>query len=129
MPWPTAKLSPNARLHWGERNRAAIAYRTACKFATLNALNQHPGALSVMRAHVEGGGRLHVFENFDKPDRRARDDDNVFASFKAGRDGIADALGINDRHFRLHPFVTDIRHKGGRVRVRIVLSPQIDLME
>jgi hypothetical protein len=33
------------------------------------------------------------------PDRRERDDDNVKASLKGHRDGIAQALGIDDSRF------------------------------
>ena len=39
-----------------------------------------------------------VFE-FHPPDRRKRDDDNLKASLKHARDGIADALGIDDNRF------------------------------
>lgn len=44
-------------------------------------------------------GRVLLVLEFVPPDRRERDDDNLVACFKAGRDGIADALGINDNRF------------------------------
>jgi crossover junction endodeoxyribonuclease RusA len=34
------------------------------------------------------------------PDKRHRDADNCLAAAKAGLDGMADALGVNDRHFQ-----------------------------
>jgi crossover junction endodeoxyribonuclease RusA len=37
---------------------------------------------------------------FVPPDRRAYDDDNLEARFKAGRDGLADAAGTSDRDWR-----------------------------
>jgi hypothetical protein len=56
---------------------------------------------------------LELSLNFYPRDRRKRDDDNLIASFKSGRDGIADALGVDDVNFlttaRLMPF--DSEHK------------------
>ena len=49
---------------------------------------------------------------------RRRDDDNMVGSFKAYRDGIADALGVDDRRFRPHYFFEDAE-KPGRIDVEI----------
>jgi len=72
-----------------------------------------------LRDLVESGEQIHVFLDFCPPNRRARDDDNVIAAFKAGRDGLADALKIDDCHFRTHPFLKrdEIVKPGGEVRV------------
>src|SRR3546814_725172 len=43
---------------------------------------------------------LPVKITFCPPDRRHRDDDNMIASFKSGRDGMCEALGLNDRLLR-----------------------------
>jgi crossover junction endodeoxyribonuclease RusA len=63
-------------------------------------------------------GNLKVTWIFQAPDKRRRDDDNLIASVKAFRDGIADALGIDDSRFE-----TTIRReppvKGGAVRVEL----------
>lgn len=45
----------------------------------------------------------------------------MIAAFKSGRDGIADALGIDDRRFVCHPYVKD--QVGGMVKVRITAGP------
>jgi len=45
-------------------------------------------------------GRIKMKITFYPPDRKRRDDDNMIASFKAARDGLADALGVDDRRFR-----------------------------
>jgi crossover junction endodeoxyribonuclease RusA len=68
---------------------------------------------------VDWEGVVHLFIEFMPPDRRARDDDNLIASFKSGRDGMADALGINDKLFRIHPFVSDKTMKNGAVSIRL----------
>lgn len=64
--------------------------------------------------------RIALWLDFYPPDRRARDDDNMIASFKAGRDGIALALGINDKRFITHPMVMD--QIGGFIKVRLSAS-------
>ena len=69
----------------------------------------------------ETEGRLHLWIDFYPPDRRARDDDNMIASFKSGRDGIADALGIDDKRFICHPFVSD--QIGGMVKFSVTTDP------
>lgn len=106
LPWPPRALSPNARVHWAKKSKAARIYRIACMALTLE---------SSMRAPE---GRVLLSVEFCPPDRRRRDDDNCLASFKAGRDGIADALRIDDNRF-----VTTICMgepvKGGAVHVRI----------
>ncbi|MNC70101.1 hypothetical protein D3C75_1208780 [compost metagenome] len=56
---------------------------------------------------------------FVPPDRRRRDDDNLVAMFKAGRDGLADALGIDDNVFATQIRVSKETIKGGAVHVCI----------
>lgn len=41
-------------------------------------------------------GPLAVLMTFYPPDRRRRDDDNAIGSFKSYRDGIADAIKVDD---------------------------------
>ncbi len=112
LPFPPSGLSPNARLHWAKKAKAAKAYRTECHLITLE---------SGLRG-VDWSGDIHVWIDFFPPDRRRRDDDNMIAAFKAGRDGIADALGVDDNRFRIHPFVQ--RETGGKVRVRLTPGPE-----
>ena len=67
-------------------------------------------------------GDVHVWIDFYPPDRRHRDDDNMISAFKAGRDGVADALGINDKRFRIHPYVkTEI---GGMIKLTFTPGPE-----
>ena len=44
-------------------------------------------------------GKIPIEITFYPPDRRHRDADNMVASIKAGLDGLADALKVNDRQF------------------------------
>jgi crossover junction endodeoxyribonuclease RusA len=107
LPWPPKVLSPNARAHWATKSRAAKAYRAACFLLCRQA------ALAVP------AGRALLSLEFIPPDRRRRDDDNCIAAFKSGRDGVAEALGIDDSRFVTQLQISAETIKGGAVRVRI----------
>lgn len=113
LPWPPPILSPNSRSHWAAKSKAAKAYRTECAWLT-----KASGLV------VDWDGIVHLWIAFRPPDRRHRDDDNAISSFKNGRDGVADALCINDKRFRLHPFLSDEIVKGGSVVVRLSKGPE-----
>ena len=55
---------------------------------------------------------------FQPPDRRKRDRDNMIAAFKAGQDGLADALGIDDA-ILVPTYDTGEPVKGGRVDIEL----------
>ena len=62
--------------------------------------------------------------DFYPPDKRKRDDDGLLSSMKAARDGIADALGIDDSRFVSHPFLHhDCVRKGGMVKITLTGGP------
>jgi len=86
LPWPDKRLSPNARLHWGE---VAAAKRRARADAGVLALAA--GAKS-----LKGSAGLSVAYVFHPPANWHFDDDNLEARMKAARDGIADVCGVPD---------------------------------
>ena len=104
--WPSKHLSPNARVHWAVRSKKAKEYRAACY---INALAAKP--------LIDWEGDIHLWVDYYPPDKRARDQDNMISSSKALFDGLADALKVNDKRFRLHPYVKD--EIGGMVKVSI----------
>lgn len=110
LPWPSKDLSPNGRVHWARKAKAAKAARAD---ATLLAI------AAGWPQMVLPPGRLHLWLEFYPPTRRMPDDDNMLSRCKAYRDGIADALGIDDQRFVSHPFVKNEVRKGGQVVVRI----------
>lgn len=112
LPWPAKELSPNARVHWGAKSRAKAAARDYAGKATLADI---PPATRQAIAHGDDPIPMKVV--FYPPDKRRRDDDNMVGSFKSLRDGIADALGVDDRRFRPHYFFEE-PEKPGRVEVR-----------
>lgn len=84
LPWPPSELSPNARVHWTKKAKAAKAYRLIAAWAAVGM----------------GPGRT-VSITFNPPDKRARDLDNMLASIKSGLDGIASSIGIDDSQWSL----------------------------
>lgn len=110
LPWPPKVLSPNARTHWATRSKAAKDYRyRCCMHAKLAGLAAVPGNV----------GRILLVLEFMPPNRQRRDDDNLIAAFKSGRDGLADALGIDDRLFVTQSRLVDEVVKRGAVRVTL----------
>lgn len=84
LPLPSRLLSPNARIHRHNRAKLTKLHRNRAKLRTLEAL-----AGSTFPAT---GYSLAFYW----PDARRHDDDNANASTKAYRDGVADALRIDD---------------------------------
>ena len=111
LPWPPHQLNPNKRLHWSRKSRAARLYRNMCYVLARNEA-QSSGY------HFAGTGKLVFSIEFCPPDKRRRDDDNMLASFKAGRDGVADALGVDDNKF-VTSFEVCAPVEDGAVRVTI----------
>lgn len=110
LPWPSRDLHPNARVHWGRRSRAAKKARR----------DAHLIAKSAGWNHAEWPeGRLHVWIDGYPKDRRRRDADGLLSSLKPVLDGIADAMGVDDRRFVPHPWVKDEIRKPGEVRIRV----------
>ncbi len=84
LPIPSRGLSPNARLHWRNKGKLTKIARGRAKLAAFMALQGR---------HADFTGYTLAFHF---PDARRRDDDNAQAATKAYRDGIADALGVDD---------------------------------
>lgn len=98
VPFPPVELSPNWRGHWSKKSPVTKAYRRLCWALALEAGLKVP-------AYAAGGDQIAVRLDFFPPDRNSRDDDNIPASFKAGRDGIADALKCDDARFQTTPIL------------------------
>lgn len=114
LAWPDRRLHPNARPHWAQRGKAAKAARAE-------------GCLLALAAGWHNvtwpDGRLHLWIDFFPPDQRRRDDDGLLSSVKPHRDGIADALGIDDSRFVSHPYLRDETYPGGKVVMQITGGP------
>lgn len=88
--WPDKVLSPNARPHFMQLSRVKKVAREEAFWAT---------RVVMPLGYQHDGSKLAFRITAYPPDKRTRDDDNVKASLKAARDGIAQALGIDDSMF------------------------------
>lgn len=93
LPWPPAILSPNERPNRWDLAKAKKRYRHACATLTQEVTRCRRAPAVPMRVHLQ----------FVPPTARERDEDNLVARMKAGLDGVAEALQIDDRLFRLEP--------------------------
>lgn len=112
LPWPDKALSPNSRTHWSAKAKAA---KVARKFGLIAAMEAGINA----QTFAGYDGKLHVWIDYYAKSRNYPDADNCLSASKAYLDGIADALGVNDRRFVHHPWVKDEPMKGGKVVIRI----------
>lgn len=102
LEYPNAKLSPNARTHHMQKANITKKARSDSKFIALSA-----GAGSLAKTG------LQVRVNFYPSTKRRRDEDNVIGAFKAYRDGIADAIGVDDCYIEFdYKLNTDTRKSG-----------------
>lgn len=110
LPWPSRDLHPNSRVHWSKRSKAAKVEKGAAHALTLSA--------GLHLDHLPDGP-IHVWIDGYPTDRRRRDADGLLSSLKPALDGIALALGVDDRRFVPHPWVKERVVPGGEVRIRI----------
>ncbi len=82
--WPDSKLSPNNR----KDLRALTAARHAAKAEAFYIVRD--SKISISSPSVE------LTLTFHPPDRRRRDLDNLYSTFKAYQDGIFQTLGVDD---------------------------------
>ena len=106
LPWPPSALSPNQRLHWSKLARAKKAYRAECAWQAIA-----QGAKPITAEC------LHVSLVFYPPNRRAFDLADMLARMKSGLDGLADVLGVDDKHWSLG--IERAGEIGGMVKVEV----------
>lgn len=96
LPWPPKALWPNGRAHYMDKARKTKMARTLAWGLTAQTLG------AKLRTYAPGDGDIPLKVQLQPPARRGPlpDEDNAMASLKAYRDGIASALGVNDKRFR-----------------------------
>jgi crossover junction endodeoxyribonuclease RusA len=95
VPYPPMELNPNHHCHWRVKAPIAKRYLRDCFYLCKQA--------GFKKQILEGNQKVHVFVDFYLPDNRVRDEDNAIASAKKIFDAISEAIGIDDRHFKIHP--------------------------
>jgi crossover junction endodeoxyribonuclease RusA len=111
LPFPPSELFPNKAngKHWSSTRKIKDTYRDqAFYLAREQQQRPHPhGAVTVNVSDLTSPLKL----TFVQPDGRHRDADNMLAASKHALDGVAKALGMNDKDFR--PITIDwTREKG-----------------
>ena len=110
LSWPPRVLHPNARPHWAVKAKAVKAYRQAAGWAA-----------KASGDRVKGDGAVELYIVFYPPNKRKHDLDGCLSAMKAGIDGIADALGVDDSRFTLR-IERGAVIKGGEIR--IIVTPK-----
>lgn len=103
LPFPDSTFSPNARVHYKPAARKRAAARLEAAWAAKAALGlSHPWVKDPPRGPI----RVRLF--WIPKARHRYDRDNLLARMKPYLDGIADALGVDDRLFRFpEPILQD----------------------
>lgn len=101
LPYPYPALWPNKRPHWSAKAKSTRSYRWMAKLAADGA---KPGQVHVVFC--------------PRPFGPPPDMDNCIAAFKSGQDGLADAMGVNDRSLKF-TYEMGSRCKDGAVIVEI----------
>ena len=103
LQFPPSELMPNRKngKHWGSTHDIKTGSREAA----------HKATKSVIDTWKEPEGNIPLSLLFLSPDKRKRDLDNLLAASKAALDGIAQALGVDDKRFK--PILIDEVYSGG----------------
>lgn len=111
LDFPPACLFPNRAkgTHWTVTHKAKAGYRDNSAWLTKGQ----------MRGWVAPEGEIRLTITFVMPDKRLRDTDNCLAAAKAGLDGMADALGVNDRQFQPVTIYRQHGEKPGKMIVEL----------
>jgi crossover junction endodeoxyribonuclease RusA len=101
LPYVPQKLFPNVIAHYHVKAKMKKWLRQECKVIALTALD----GKSWEGQHIPVLVTMKVFTSYFK----CPDADGCLAAYKAGIDGIAEALGIDDKNFfyLLHPPVSE----------------------
>lgn len=94
LPFPDPALMPNRKngKHWSSTHAVKVASKTQAWACTKDAMRK--------AGPQEWKECIPLSLIFVMPDNRHRDLDNLLASSKNAIDGMAEALGVNDRRFK-----------------------------
>lgn len=114
LDFPPACLFPNRAkgTHWTVTHKAKTLYRDNSAWLTKGQ----------MKGWLLTDQQIKLTITFVMPDKRLRDTDNCLAAAKAGLDGMADALGVNDRQFQPLVIFREYGKKPGQMIVDIELT-------
>jgi crossover junction endodeoxyribonuclease RusA len=109
--WPRPPLNANQRLHWAQKAKLTRTIREITK-------------MTAQRDNLQAADQITVQLTWVVADKRRRDSDNVYPTFKAMCDGLVDA-GIvpDDTPQYMDKRAPLIRHEpGGRPRLELEVT-------
>lgn len=115
LPFPAKILWPNGRGHWAAK---AFAFKNHKHWAFLSCREAYPVGLGFAFGKTEGG-RVDWSVTMHPKTRHVIDRDNAHASLKAYADGIAMALGVDDKLFNTPSLTFGEPIKGGKVVIEL----------
>ena len=96
LPFPDRVLSPNSRKHWAVKARAVAKAKEDAYWIAASEYKVQ----SILKQCNTGELRCTWTFHPPKDKRRRWDDDNLVAAMKSARDGVCDALGIDDSQIK-----------------------------
>lgn len=114
LPWPDPKLMPNRKSghHWAITQAVKLHRQKQAWALTLEAMQRDA-------FHAQEGKLLPLVLTFCPPNNIRRDVDNLLAALKADLDGVARAIGVDDRFFEPVTLSRGAKVKGGKVVVEV----------
>lgn len=110
LPYPHKALWPNGRAHWATKHRETQKHKAWAW-----------GEAMAAKSPTVGDGPIPVrLTVYPKKYGPLPDRDNCIAAMKAYQDGIAQALGIDDKHFA-EPVLTFGTPRDGRFVIEVGL--------
>lgn len=109
LPFPDKILWPNGRGHWAVKSKALKKHKDWAVLATVGS--------GIGKLLVSPPDRIKWSVTIHPKTRHPIDDDNARASLKAYQDGIALALGVDDKLFDAPSLTFGEPIKGGLVRI------------
>lgn len=112
LPFPPSELFPNKAngKHWSSTRAIKDKYRDDSFYLTKQA-----GTPEIPETY-----NIPIRLLFVQPDRRGRDMDNMLAASKHALDGVAKALGVDDRRFK--PMTLDWMQETGSGSLIVVVG-------
>ena len=92
LPHPSGKLGGNGRVHWSVKHKLSHAVKVAAKLLALRCIEEHGYPVTESPSRY----RVQWFYKGCRPD-----DDNVLSRCKYVKDGMCEALGIDDAQLSL----------------------------
>lgn len=103
LPFPPSSLTPHAKGGWQKKAAATKSYRRLCAQVA-----QLQGLRSITAERIKARITIH------RPNLR-RDYQNCISCLKAGVDGLADVIGIDDRYWEIEFVEGELCRPEGKV--------------